>query len=1309
MMKFLSKVCRYVSDRAEWNMKCAVSLLVLFFSIFPSLAYSQIKEAYAVFDGNTLTFKYGFRENESNTTYLLGIGPNWEIYSLYMDWYYTCREQIEKVVFAESFENVFPKSFKNWFADCSNLKTVEGLEHITTANLVDLSGMFKGCSSLTEFKFPDFFYTSHITNMSSLFAGCTNLTKISWGNSFETTKVTDMHLMFSCCEKLSSIDLSKFNTANVTDMSYMFNSCYALSSIDVSNFNTEKVTDMSCMFAGCKNLSSLDVSNFNTANVTNMKGLFWNCIFLKCLDLSAFNTSKVTLIESMFCMFPKGQLTTIFVDPNKWSTNSINTTYTTDMFRDCDYLIGNQGTIYDDSHIDVDYAHIDGGPSNPGYLTYGDPKVFYDLKGGTMASGNPTSYKKNNSALTISVAPTKTGHTFIGWTSSYTNPNITIPTKNAVIPANSVGNLLFVANYSINQYSVTLPSNFEFVTSNTNNGKFDYNTEVTFKVLDEYEVVTNVTSSVSGVTITENTNGTYTLKVPAENVTISATTKKVITPSTITSFISLSKTYDCTSDVYTTDGRKLDGNPNNADSYLEYTDQVTGETIRFLVRANYVAENENTKSSSNLKGIKIEPVVDGLSQQIIYRQNGTSFERTSDYIIHDLFIDKTEGAEIKPFVVTSSLFAPAFADLLDQGNVFTSTKVYDGKSTMKYTNTNVVQPGIRIYDASIPCGEVYIDIVSVNFIDANGNPVAASGKNYGAEILFKHGYPDYIFENDAITKVLQFSGNDVKGEIKPKHISNPANDPSIITFSDIASKISTEKVYDATPDVDITDNTYSFVFNNETINATLSNAVYTDQNGDPIAEAGEPYGIDIKITLPDDCNYVFEVNGELSYSFVKHFSSSEANGKITPANPVVDPLPQKLSLVYSATPQPLVAAGVTSGGTLQYRLETETNYSDNIPEAQLVGDYKIYYHVLGNNNFNSVEDETTMFVTSTISTLVIDPNDPNLSIILENDTYEYTGSPIEPKVTVSYNGITIPATEYTVTYKDNINVGTATVTITDNPNGNYTINGTAPFTIKPGKILITSSNTDTDGAILADASNQYFCSGKAIIDFTAQNGTLDYFNLEFDDNKIPSQNGSISGNRVEIALPKDLLPGTYNGTLEMTTFDGNFTGKLPIRVNINLPYYTIVTLYNDVAAVNQLAGEFSAYKWTENGSEISGANSRLLQYSFNKSSVYTAILTKTDGNSYETCPLDLSRITEGGTEVNVYPNPGNSLNDVYVEITRNYQPDANNRIFIYNLNGSLIKQINTPKEKNTLQLPSGNYSGIYLQNGEKVPFKLIVK
>lgn len=1272
---------------------------VLFLLIFVGFVNKAAARAYAILYDNTLTIKSGEpAASEPGDLFFLGTGLYYE--GQRPDWleFTEVRERIHKVVFHESFKELSPKTLSGWFRECTNLTTVEGLENINASSLTDLSDLFNNCTSLKSIEFPEYFWTGSVTDMSGMFSHCHNLIYIKFPNTFETSAVTNMHAMFANCEKLQSIDLSKFDTKNVKDMSDMFSCCYALLSIDVSKFVTDKVENMSEMFAACKSLQHLDVSNFNTSNVSNMSFMFHTCISLDYLDLSNFKTGNVT---DMSNMFDQVTLTTIFVDANNWNTNKVSEYGDEMLFRWCYNIIGDKGTRYDDVHWDVDYAHIDGGESNPGYLTTGDFKIFYQLNGGTMAAGNPTSFPRNHSELSVTVEPKKTGYTFTGWTGG----GITSPTKSFTIPSSSVGNRYYIANYNVNQYTVTLPQNFEFVTTSST-GKYNYNSEVTFKVKDEYEISSTITGNVP---ITQNTNGTYTIKVPAENVTISATTKKVITKNNITPLISLSKTFDCTSDVYTTAGKKLDGDPSNEDSYLEYTDQVTGETIRFLVRANYVKENDITSSSAALKGIQIEPVLDGTNQQIIYRQNGTSFERTTDYVIHDLFFDITDGVAIKPFVVTSSLFAPTFADLLDQGNVFTSTKVYDGKSTMKYTNTNVVQPGIRIYDASIPCGEVYIDIVSVNFIDANGNPVAASGKNYGAEILFKHGYPDYIFENDAITKVLQFSGNDVKGEIKPKHISNPANDPSIITFSDIASKISTEKVYDATPDVDITDNTYSFVFNNETINATLSNAVYADQNGDPIAEAGEPYGIDIKITLPDDCNYVFEVNGELSYSFVKHFSSSEANGKITPANPVVDPLPQKLSLVYSATPQPLVAAGVTSGGTLQYRLETETNYSDNIPEVQLVGDYKIYYHVLGNNNFNSVEDETTMFVTSTISTLVIDPNDPNLSIILENDTYEYTGSPIEPKVTVSYNGITIPATEYTVTYKDNINVGTATVTITDNPNGNYTINGTAPFTIKPGKILITSSNTDTDGAILADASNKYFCSGKAVIDFTAQNGTLDNYSLEFEGGQIPNQNGAITGNSIEIALPKDLLPGSYNGTMELTSFDGNSTGKLPIRVNINLPYYSIVTLYNDVAAVNQLAGEFSAYKWTENGSEISGANSRLLQYSFNKSSVYTAILTKTDGNSYATCPLDLSRITEGGTEVNVYPNPGNSLNDVYVEITRNYQPDANSRIFIYNLNGSLIKQINTPQEKNTLQLPSGNYSGIYLQNGEKVPFKLIVK
>ena len=40
-----------------------------------------------------------------------------------------------------------------------------------------------------------------------------------------------------------------------------------------------------------------------------------------------------------------------------------------DMFKDCTSLVGGMGTTYDPYHVDAEYAHIDGGPSNPGYFS----------------------------------------------------------------------------------------------------------------------------------------------------------------------------------------------------------------------------------------------------------------------------------------------------------------------------------------------------------------------------------------------------------------------------------------------------------------------------------------------------------------------------------------------------------------------------------------------------------------------------------------------------------------------------------------------------------------------------------------------------------------------------------------------------------------------------------------------------------------------------------------------------------------------------------------------------------------------------
>jgi uncharacterized GH25 family protein len=59
-----------------------------------------------------------------------------------------------------------------------------------------------------------------------------------------------------------------------------------------------------------------------------------------------------------------------------------------------------------------------------------------------------------------------------------------------------------------------------------------------------------------------------------------------------------------------------------------------------------------------------------------------------------------------------------------------------------------------------------------------------------------------------------------------------------------------------------------------------------------------------------------------------------------------------------------------------------------------------------------------------------------------------TGSDIEPAVSVTFNGAAVPASEYTVSYSNNVNPGTATATITATDGGNFKGKTSTSFTIK---------------------------------------------------------------------------------------------------------------------------------------------------------------------------------------------------------------------------------------------------------------------
>lgn len=204
----------------------------------------------------------------------------------------------------------------------------------------------------SEVPWSNYYESVHSVVFNESFANCTSIIRTdSWFSHFTRLETI--------------IGLEFLNTSNVLYMESMFYGCSSLTSLNVSGFNTGNVTTMNNMFLGCSSLTSLDLSNFKTDNVTDMGGMFMECNNLSNLNLSGFSTNQVTNMVAMFYNCPN--LTTIYVG-STWSTASV-TVSDNQMFSNCHSLVGGQGTTYDSSHTGASYAHIDGGTSNPGYLT----------------------------------------------------------------------------------------------------------------------------------------------------------------------------------------------------------------------------------------------------------------------------------------------------------------------------------------------------------------------------------------------------------------------------------------------------------------------------------------------------------------------------------------------------------------------------------------------------------------------------------------------------------------------------------------------------------------------------------------------------------------------------------------------------------------------------------------------------------------------------------------------------------------------------------------------------------------------------
>ena len=130
-----------------------------------------------------------------------------------------------------------------------------------------------------------------------------------------------------------------------------------------------------------------------------------------------------------------------------------------------------------------------------------------------------------------------------------------------------------------------------------------------------------------------------------------------------------------------------------------------------------------------------------------------------------------------------------------------------------------------------------------------------------------------------------------------------------------------------------------------------------------------------------------------------------------------------------------------------------------------VGQYGLT--VVGYNNY---EGEATAYFSITPRTVTAP------TITVSGAPFIYTGSAITPEITVTDDlGRVIDPKEYSVSYKDNTNAGTATITVTDNDGGNYTVSGTTTFEIEKAMQTVAAGNVsgvygETDKAVAVTAA-----------------------------------------------------------------------------------------------------------------------------------------------------------------------------------------------------------------------------------------------
>ena len=236
------------------------------------------------------------------------------------------------------------------------------------------------------------------------------------------------------------------------------------------------------------------------------------------------------------------------------------------------------------------------------------------------------------------------------------------------------------------------------------------------------------------------------------------------------------------------------------------------------------------------------------------------------------------------------------------------------------------------------------------------------------------------------------------------------------------------------------------------------------------------------------------------------------------------------------------------------------NYNDSLQElsgtldAINVGDYITTVALKDSANYEWVDGTTENL---TLNWKIIHATITDANVTLPQATYRVTGSEIKPEPTVVLNGRTLTKyTDYTVSYTDNTNIGTATVTVTGKNNykgiGNkdFTIvakdpqtitftNSTVNKTYGDSNFTITANHTVGTGTVTYSSSNT---------DVAEVNSTTGLVTIKKVGTTTITATASENADYAEATASYDLTVDkkeiSYTATVKDKTYNGNVTAEV---------------------------------------------------------------------------------------------------------------------------------------------------------------------